>query len=206
MISSVVVTIDVPRTGGAAAGGRATGRRTAIGCSGGGVTTGGVVGGGVLGGFGAGGVGRTGGVDSGTATATGVDRTEGGGVRTGAGFGGAVVGGRVDGVGLGLVGDGEGLDVGRHEPSRTSRKSTFSPIPPVGGPVAGITSTRTLAPGELPIETHTSTLVPGVWPPPALDPAHATPAGAANKAPAPTTHPHRRARPHALMRTIIRQH
>ncbi|MET7297489.1 hypothetical protein [Embleya sp. NPDC005575] len=201
MTSNVVVTIDVPRTGGATAGGRATGRRTAIGCSGGGVTTGGLVGGGVLGGFGTGGVGRTGGVDLATTTATGVDRATGGGVRTGVGFGG----GEGGGVGLGLVGVGDGLGVGRHEPSRTSRKSTFNPIPPVGGPVAGITSTRTLAPGELPIETHTSTFVPGVCLPPAPDPAHATPAGAANKAPAPTTHPQRRARPHALMRTIIRQ-
>ncbi len=197
MISSVVVTIDVPRTGGATAGGRATGRRTAIGCSGGGVTIGGLVGGGVLGGFG---VGLAGGVDAGTTTAIGVDRTTGG-VGFGVGFGG----GEGGGVGLGLVGVGDGLGVGRHEPSRTSRKSTFNPIPPVGGPVAGITSTRTLAPGELPIETHTSTLVPGAWLPPAPDPAHATPAGAANKAPTPTTHPHRRARPHALMRTIIRQ-
>lgn len=194
MINSVVVTIDVPRAGGAAADGRAGGRRTAIGCSGGGVTTGALVGGGVSGGFGAGGVGRAGGVDAGTTTATGVDRGVGGGVRTGVGFGGALVGG---GVGLGLVGVGDGL--GRHEPSRTSRKSTFSPIPPVGGPVAGITSTRTLAPGEAPIETHTSTLAPGAWLPPVLEPAHATPAGATNKAPAPTTHPHRRARPHALM-------
>ncbi|GCD97651.1 hypothetical protein [Embleya hyalina] len=211
MISNVVVTSEFPRTGGGAGAGRATGRRTAIGCSGGGVTTGGV-GGGVVGG--GGGVFRTGGgVALGTTTAIGVSRTIGGGgvLRTGVGFVGGGVGGGVEGgvglgvVGLGVVGvgDGLGLDVGRQDPLRTKRKSTVSPIPPVGGPVAGVTSTRTLAPGDPPIETHTSTCAPGVCPPPEPDPAHATLVGAANKAPAPTAHPHRRARPHALMAAIV---
>lgn len=165
MISNVVVTSEFPRTGGGAGAGRANGRRTAIGCTGGGVTTGGVVGGGVVGG----GVRTGGGVALGTTTAIGVARSTGGGgvLRTGVGFVGGGVG--LGGVGLAVVGlgvvgvgDGLGLDVGRQDPLRNNRKSTVSPIPPVGGPVAGVTSTRTLAPGDPPIETHTSTCAPGV--------------------------------------------
>ncbi|WP_424639046.1 hypothetical protein [Embleya sp. AB8] len=190
----MVVTIDRPCLGGVASGGRTPGRRSAIGCSDGGVTTGAVVGG-VLGGSEAGGVARTGGggVGLATTTATGVGRATGGGevVCTGVDFGGGV------GVADGFVG-------GRHDPFRTSRKSTLIPIPPVGGPVAVLTSTRTPDPGDPPIDTQMSTLVPGEWPPPPLDPAHATPAGATNAAPTPTTHPHRRARPHALMARIFR--
>ncbi|WP_406280749.1 hypothetical protein [Embleya sp. NBC_00896] len=212
MISNVVVTIDELRSGGAVSGGRAGGRRIAGGrtTAGGGVTTGGLVGGG-LGGFG---VGRAGGVGSGTTTATGVGRTAGGVVRTGIGlgvaFGGGVLGARVGvGVGLGLVGVGvgfgDGFGVGRHGPWCTNRKSTSSPIPWVGGPVTVVTSMVTTAPGAPPIDTHTSTFVPGgrPLPPDPVDPAHAAPAGAASRAPAPTTHPHRRARPHALMETIF---
>ncbi|MGW9205775.1 hypothetical protein ACWGR4_02125 [Embleya sp. NPDC055664] len=161
MISNVVVTSEFPRTGGGAGAGRANGRRTAIGCSGGGATTGGVVGGGVVGG--GGGVVRTGGgVVLGTTSAIGVARSTGGAgvLRTGVGFVGGGVGLGV--VGLGVVGVGLGPAVGRQDPLRNNRKSTVSPIPPVGGPVAGVTSTRTLAPGDPPIETHTSTCAPGV--------------------------------------------
>ncbi|WP_439677225.1 hypothetical protein [Embleya sp. MST-111070] len=163
MISNVVVTSEFPRTGGGAGAGRANGRRTAIGCSGGGATTGGVVGGGVVGG--GGGVVRTGGgVALGTTTAIGVARSTGGAgvLRTGVGFVGGGVGLGVVGLGVVGVGDGLGLAVGRQDPLRTNRKSTVSPIPPVGGPVAGVTSTRTLAPGDPPIETHTSACAPGV--------------------------------------------
>jgi hypothetical protein len=209
VINSVVVTTDECRTGGETVAGRAGGRFTLAtgrtGGGGGGVTTGG--GGGAGGTTFGGGVGRgAGGVGLGGTTA-GEARTTGGGVGLfgvgrGLGFGGGVL----VGVGLALVGVGVGvggLGVTGQDPCRTTWKSTSSPSPLVGGPVAVLTSTFTLDPGDPPMETHTSMLVPG-RPEPPPESAQAAPAGTANNVPAPTAHPHRRARPHALMATIFR--
>lgn len=229
MITNIVVTIDLSPTGGGVAGGGGPGHRSAAGLT--------ASGGGVAAGDGGGLDGRGSGALVGTIAATGlgrIGRGDGfGSATTGfgftgvgdafGGFGGGVLGRCVGGgFGLGGVGDGFGGVVGFggdvHEPCRINRKSTSRRKPEVGGPVGGSTSNVTVEPGGCPIDTQMPTLAPGDPEPPPEpssdppsdplpDPAHATPAGAASIAPAPTTHPQRRARPHALalMTSILRE-